>query len=268
MKFTTKYIVILLVILVGLGIFLYQLNEITRRQAAAEEAGEAATEGFDGGEAIPPGCPNLLIHRGDVIVLYNTRVAQAGTEGTGAGTHVVAVFKHLEEYAQYVKEQRQSGTYCPVLYLRQETSAQGKDVYRMYPAPADAGAPPMAPPFLESVPVWDLHHQPPFYVEGGLPALPIETAAPGVLRAADASRENHGPFNKDQYPGFDPYGLYVGRVTDIDQIHQSTQKTGSCSYNPADPNWCGIVDTQRAVDAGQFAGNEVIKAIYPKTQIV
>ena len=277
MKFTTKYICILLIILVFLGIFLFYLNQLTRKQAIEEEND---LEGFDtSSDNIPKNCPNLLINRGDAIVLYNTNAAESGEHGVSPGTHIVAVFKHLDEYATYVQHQRSIGKYCPVLYSRQETSAQGKDVYKMYTPPANipdqgAGKPVMKPPFLESVPIWDLHHQPPFYVEGGLPAVPTEPVNNHIIQVMDASREN-GQFNKEDYPGFDPYGLYVGKVTNLDEVHTSTQnldsnfhQTKKCSYNPADSNWCGVIATQQAVDSGMFSNNEVNRAMYPKVAVV
>jgi hypothetical protein len=300
MKFTTKYICILLIILVFLGIFLFYLNQLTRTQAIEEEN---EVEGFDTNVSknLPKNCPNLLINRGDAIVLYNTNAAESGEHGVAPGTHIVAVFKTLEEYAKYVQHQRSIGNYCPVLYLRQETSAQGKDVYKMYTPPSNSsgdlrspyelveqrlsaplpeipdqgvGKPVFKPPFLESVPIWDLHHQPPFYVEGGLPAVPTEPVNNEVIQVMDASREN-GQFNKGDYPGFDAYGLYVGKVTNLDEIHVSTQnldsnfhQTNKCSYNPADSNWCGVISTQQAVDSGMFANNEVNKAMYPKVAVV
>jgi hypothetical protein len=301
MKFTTKYICILLIILVFLGIFLFYLNQLTRKQAIDEENRTQSIEGFDPSTVdLPKNCPNLLINRGDAIVLYNTNAAESGENGVAPGTHIVAVFKHLDEYATYVQHQRSIGKYCPVLYLRQETSAQGKDVYKMYTPPSEipdqsgkglsasslltqqeaslpnefAGKPVLKPPFLESVPIWDLHHQPPFYVEGGLPAVPTEPANNQIIQVMDASREN-GQFNKEDYPGFDPYGLYVGKVTNLDEIHVSTQnlnsnfqKTNKCSYNPADSNWCGVMATQQAVDSGMFSENEVKKVLYPHVAVV
>jgi hypothetical protein len=149
----------------------------------------------------------------------------------------------------------------------------------MYTPPSEipdqsAGKPVLKSPLLESVPIWDLRHQPPFYVEGGLPAVPTEPANNEIIQVMDASRDN-GQFNKEDYPGFDPYGLHVGKVTNLDVIHVSTQnldsnfqKTNKCSYNPADSNWCGVMATQQAVDTGLFSGNEVKKVLYPHVAVV
>jgi hypothetical protein len=66
------------------------------------------------------------------------------------------------------------------------------------------------------------------------------------------------------YPGFDPHNLDNGRFTELDVIHESTSKNPAGSLNPADPNWLGVITTQRAVDNGEFKENEVNKVIYPK----
>jgi hypothetical protein len=167
MKFTTKTVVILFIVLVCLGIFLYQLNQLTKKQAKEEQENEnkkrtevtkkveeriqrklkknALLESFMavpfteadsayGDETVKseqieattkedPGCPDILIHRGDVIVLYNSK--QPGKP--------VAIFKTLDEYAAYVHKQQLAGVNCPVLYLRREVDLQGRDTYRMYP---------------------------------------------------------------------------------------------------------------------------------------
>lgn len=297
MKFTTQYIIILLIILTFLGIFLYYLNELTKKQEREEaievalihDSSNANQEGFEGGvgsednaNGIDTNCPNLLINRGDAIVLYNTRARSNPNAGQEAGTHVVAIFRDLDEYAEYVQKQQAAGNYCPVLYLRQETDAQGEDVYRMYsptvtPIHVPIGGPdapsgpvPTMPGPIQSVPGWNVRHEPPFYIEGGLPALPTEPVdTRNAIQVVDASREN-GIFNQNNYPGYDPYGLYVGKVTNIDMIHHSTKNQDSqgnyrsCSLNPYDENWCGVMGTQQAVDTGMYAENEVNKVLYPK----
>ena len=295
MKFTTQYIIILLIVLTFLGIFLYYLNELTKKQQREEaiEVALANQEGFEGGDAneangIDANCPNLLINRGDAIVLYNTRARSDPNAGQEAGTHIVAVFRDLDEYAEYVQKQQAAGNYCPVLYLRQETNAQGEDVYRMYsptvtPVHMPIGGPaggvstgtaPMMPGPIQSIPGWNVRHEAPFYIEGGLPALPTEPVdTRNAIQAVDASREN-GVFNQNNYPGYDPYGLYVGKVTNIDMIHHSTKNQDNsgnyrgCSLNPYDENWCGVMTTQQAVDTGVYAENEVKKVLYPKMGVV
>ena len=154
MKFTAKIVVILFIVLVCLGIFLYFLNNLTKRQAEEEEresrhhedqenARKEAKiknkmeknaklntlfEGFmnmpigqmkpfneaDSTIGIEPdtssssnepvGCPDILIHRGDAVVLYNSK-----DPGNPVG-----IFKNLDEYAAYVHQQQAAGVFCPV----------------------------------------------------------------------------------------------------------------------------------------------------------
>ena len=101
----------------------------------------------------------------------------------------------------------------------------------------------------------------PFYVEGGLPPLPMEQHDNSKTEASlDASRENP-PYNQDMYNGFDPTSMYVGRFTNLDEIHQSTNRPEG-SLNPADTNWSGVMATQQAVDSGVFINEQVGKVIY------
>ena len=142
------------------------------------------------------------------------------------------------------------GFIAPVLFLQQESNAQGKDVYKMYAGtvPGQQNLPTLPP-----------------YIEGGLPPLPLEVHDNRqAIRALDASRENT-PWNQGNYPGFDPYGLHVGRITDIDLVHQSTmtQQSTGLSDNPMDPNWGGVIYTQGAVDSGKYEENQIQPAIYP-----
>ena len=173
-------------------------------------------------------CPNLLIQKGNVLMLYNTN--QPMEEGKNP-----IPFFNLDEYINYLEIERSRGNNCPVLYLQQENNAQGQDVYRMRPSPFD--------------------------LQGGLPTMVPQTAA----KIVDANRANP-PYNANNYAGFDPNGLDVGQYTELDQIHDST-KQRKISDNPMDPNWAGVIYTQQMVDSGKYDENEVSRPILftPKT---
>jgi len=305
MKFSTRFILLLLIILCVLAVFLYSLNGRTVEQAHEEAASEAFnsynTDTYsvrEGGDPGPSNCPNVLVNKGDIIFLYNTTLPE---------NQLVQTFRNMDEYQTYVAQQQAAGINCPLLYLRQEVNTQGQEVYRVYteatmgptsgatkrpptpgiptpePAPTSSpssvvdtgaewrqqGRPPMPPPFLESVPVWDLHHQPPLYVEGGLPALPMETRPDGVEEAKDANKDTDPRFNQTGLHSYDPYGLYVGRFTDVDVLHKKTADTSTgLSANAADPNWGGVIYTQQMVRDQQYTGSEVRRAIYPQMGFV
>lgn len=83
-----------------------------------------------------PGCPNVLIKKGNLLLLIDTH----SPPQTGKNP---IIFKHLDEYIYYAKMQRESGkNSCPILFLQEESNAQGEDVYRVRPGPFDKSVPP------------------------------------------------------------------------------------------------------------------------------
>lgn len=182
-------------------------------------------------------CPDLLIKKGNSLMLYNTKMLEV--EGVNP-----LPFNSLDDYIKYMDIQKKNGSQCPVLFLQQENDAQGKDVFRMRPSP--------------------------FYVEGGLPPLPMQIHDNKVIQnIVDASRENP-PYNANNHAGFDPYNYNIGRFSNVDLIHKSTiddatdASGNKISENPMDSNWGGISVTQRAVDSGKYVENEVRPVMYPK----
>jgi hypothetical protein len=76
-------------------------------------------------------CPNVLIRKGNLLLLINTR--RPPEDGTNP-----VIFNHLDDYIHYVKVQRETNdNYCPVLFLQEESNAQGQNVYRVRPGPFD-----------------------------------------------------------------------------------------------------------------------------------
>lgn len=138
-------------------------------------------------------------------------------------------FKNLEEYGKYAASSK-----CPILFLQKHVNAQGQTAYRV-------GANPLNP--LE-----------------GVPDSLMQEYKGEIMPIIDASRDNG--FNQNMYPGFDPYGLQIGRITTADLKHASTETEGPVSDNPMDSNWGGVQYTQAQLDAGKYAGNEVTKPHY------
>jgi hypothetical protein len=225
-------IFLLLVFLLGLYIYVADTFPLFSKEKA-----EAFSSGAQGGEETGSGCPNLLVQRGNVLMLYNTNKPIVDGENP-------IPFFNLDEYINYLEIQKSRGIECPALYLQQESNAQGEDVYRMRPSPFD--------------------------LQGGLPTMTTlhqkpDGTIPPVTKVADAGREN-APYNANNYPGFDPYNMYTGVYTDIDIIHDSTG-TRKISDNPMDANWAGVTYTQQMVDSGKYAENAITKPVLsqPKT---
>lgn len=183
-------------------------------------------------ETMSKDCPDLLIRKGNTLLLYNTKSKEDPLP-----------FYNLDEYINYLEIQRRAGKTCPILFLQYESTAQGKDIYRMRPSPFDlqGGTPPNIDPT----------------VFGGLSSIDGNP-----IQVLDATRD--GEYNQGMYAGFDPYGLHVGERTNLDVVHESTEKTGE---NPMDFNWGGVQVTENAVRSGKYADRYVSKPQYftPKT---
>ena len=85
----------------------------------------------------------------------------------------------------------------------------------------------------------------------------------GVERVLDANKDNP-PFNQNLYHGFDPMGLHIGRITELDVIHASTAND-EISDNAMDPNWGGVLHTERMIQIGKYDDRKVARPILPKT---
>lgn len=226
MTYTRTFFIIFLWLVFLVGMYLVTLTNLTNLNEIDKIP---KTESMETNDA--PSCPDMLIQKGAVLVLYNTK--QPVVEGQNP-----IPFNSLDDYIRYLEIQRKSGIACPVLYLQQESNAQGQDVYRMRPSPFD--------------------------LQGGLPTNNAEMTIPAV-QVSDANRLN-APYNANNYPGFDPQGQYIGIYTNLDKTHDSTEQT-TVSDNPMDSNWGGIQLTNQTVASGKYADRQVTKPLLytPKT---
>jgi hypothetical protein len=267
MKFNTKCVLLLTVVFIFLAIFLHYVNRITEEYAKeeAEQMNAMYKQAFEGFEAYNGGdrdglvskdydetrCPNLLVHRGDILLLYNTRARNSDEA-------LVKTFQNVDEYHAWSVQEAQEGRVCPVVYMRQEVNTQGQDVFRMYSDfsqqayyngirdiqsrdhPGSGAGSPTAPrppisldsavhppPFYEMYPNWDFHNKPPFFVEGGLPTLPAESKE-AVIK--DAIRVHPAPPlgvtpDPKKFAEFDPYRLNMGNFTD-QELMEAAQAAG------------------------------------------
>jgi hypothetical protein len=184
-------------------------------------------------------CPDMLIKSGNSLILLNSRLPEI------PGVNPFP-FYSLDEYINYLENQRKKGIRCPILFVQEEYNTQGETVYRIRP---------------------DV-----FQPQGGLPiqtnmsqtviqdmsvVSPAQAQAQAQVEVTDASRDNQ-PWNANQHYGFDPMGLYIGKYTAIDAIHDSTFQGKPLSDNPMDNNWGGVFHTKSAVESGKYKENEVI----------
>jgi len=177
-------------------------------------------------------CPNLLIRSGSTLLLINTKLPKSEMNPLP--------FYSLDEYINYLDIQKKKGNTCPVLFLQEEVNTQGRNVYRI--------------------------RSNPFSYEGGIPGTTnIYNNPISPFKIMDATRDNVF-YNTNQYAGFDPTGLYVGRYTELDRIHNSTEM-GLISDNPMDTNWGGVVFSQRVVASGKYKDNEVTTPVVYQNEI-
>ena len=166
-------------------------------------------------------CPNILIQKGKNFYLYNSQIAKV------PGVNPVE-FQNLEEYVEFTDWQRSQGIRCPILYLQHSYDAQGESVYKVRPSPTD--------------------------LQGGLPPT-IPQANPNPSLLIDAGR-NDPPYNKNSVPAYDQSSQYVGSTTPLDVMNQ---QEGNLLFSPnaMDDNWGGQKYTEKLVENGYYAGNEV-----------
>ena len=194
-----------------------------------------------------PRCPDILVQKDKKYFLYNSKVAKV------PGVNPVE-FDNLEDYVEFMDWQRGQGIRCPVLYLQSTYDAQGNSVYKVRPSPTDlqGGLPPalankpMAPSSPNKIPI-------PTNMDTKV--IIKNMTGPNPMMLVDATRNDH-PYNKNSVPGFDQTDFYQGTTTPLDQMNQE-QENMLYSPDAMDPNWGGQKYTQKLVDAGYYADNEV-----------
>jgi hypothetical protein len=82
------------------------------------------------GSADESRCPNLLIQKGTVLFLYNTKLAPV------PGVNPIQ-FNNLEEYVEFTDWLRGQGIKCPILFLQHSINAQGESIYNIRPGPTN-----------------------------------------------------------------------------------------------------------------------------------
>jgi hypothetical protein len=183
-------------------------------------------------------CPNLLIQKGSRFYLYNSKVAKV------PGVNPVE-FDNLEDYTEFLDWQRSQNIRCPVLYLQETYDAQGNPVYKVRPSVSEpqAGLPPSIASSSGDI------------INESSMGNPNALAYPNPTLLVDATR-NDPPYNKNSYPAYDETSYYVGTTTPLD-VMDMHQEQSNVSPNPMDTNWGGSEYTEKLVDKGYYADNEV-----------
>ena len=240
----TVFMIFLLLSFIS-GIYFCATHQIPSPSLDYTSLGSTRIEGFDPATDLQGPttihCPDMLIKSGNSLLLFNSRLPEI------PGVNPFP-FYNLDEYINYLENQKKKGIHCPILFLQEENNTQGESVFRIRP---------------------DVFQQ-----QGGLPIQQQSQSqiqnqsqiqsviqnidpTPSPIQIMDASRQNT-PWNANQHNGFDPTGLYIGKYTTIDALHDATFRGQSLSENPMDTNWGGVIHTKTAVDSGKYKENEVI----------
>ena len=213
----------------------------------AKGADPKYSEGLTNNTSSGPRCPNLLIQKGSRFYLYNSKLAQV------PGVNPIE-FDNLVDYTEFLDWQRSQNIRCPVLYLQETYDAQGNRIYKTRPSVSEpqAGLPPSTAAPIGIASQIQPINEPPLEQVG-------DEAYPNPTLLVDATR-NDPPYNYNSYPAHDQTDYYIGTTTPLDEMNTAQEKA-SVSPNPMDPNWGGPEYTQKLVDSGYYANNEVKMAI-------
>lgn len=224
-----EFFLLFLIIVFFLGLYLYSVNFNLMQQSIIP----TETSKFE--------CPNMLIRKENKLYLFNKKNPSENI-----------VFNDMNEYNTYLEMQKKKGIDCPILYVQQENNAQGNDVFVMYNTKNDISN--IIPTSIRNNSNIDVKDVSPYisYTNNS----PIEH----FEAVTDAGRDNP-PYNANNYPSFDPQGLYIGKYTELDVIHASTEKE-PVSDNPMDTNWGGIQHTEKSIESGKYDENNVYKTTY------
>jgi hypothetical protein len=173
-------------------------------------------EGFNDRNRAPQNdefdCPNLLIRKGNKLMLLNNRKARI------PGINPI-FFDNLEDYVEFNKWQRSQDIKCPVLYFNEMQDAQGNTKFRMLNDPLDPQAGlPSYNRMAKEVPLYD-------------------------------SNMDHPPYNQNNYHGFDPTNQNNGRYTSLDKAFYTNNKGNSA--DAMEVNWAGAESSRRMVQSGK-----------------
>ena len=196
------------------------------------------SEGFVSNEKKDVRCPNLLIQKGSRFYLYNTKLIKV------PGVNPIE-FDNLEDYTEFLDWQRSQNIRCPVLYLQETYDTQGKKVFKTRPCVFEpqGGLPPSIASSSNNT-----------IFESDL-TLPTSYELTNPTLLVDAT-QNDPNYNENSYPAYDSTDYYVGTTTPLDMMNVE-EEMKPVSPNPMDPNWGGQEYTQKLIDQGYYADQEV-----------
>jgi len=185
-------------------------------------------------------CANILVKKGNKIYLKMSGKAEI------PGVNPM-VFDNLNQYVEFLQWQRSQNIKCPVLYLEHSYNAQGDEVYKMRPDMfnSEGGLNSYTPDKYDNRANFKHNTE----------RTSFERVVGDKSLLLDASR-NDPPYNKNQYPGFDPQNQYIGLEVPLDKMFHSQERLPK-SDNPMDTNWGGAKFSEKSVKSGAYKDDNV-----------
>lgn len=174
---------------------------------------------------VKPRCPNLLIQFGSKFYLYNSNIEKV------PGVNPIE-FNNLEDYTDFLKWQNTVGIKCPVLYVQNTYDAQGNRVYKIRPSVTEP--------------------------QGGLPPSVSNNTNTNINAVNTALVKTMPDIMKttpdDDKPKFDMKNMNIQYP---DYLAPKVPTFNTLDDDPMNHNWGGKQYTEKSVNEGKYAENEV-----------
>lgn len=196
---------------------------VTSMHSSASGTSVRIVDGFENGNGgaasndQEPRCPNLLIQKGTVLFLYNTKLAPV------PGVNPIR-FDNLEEYVEFTEWLRGQGIKCPILFLQHSINAQGESIYNIRPSPTNLQGG-LSPNIAPTTPVFGV---PTFKGAGSdVSTMFSSEQINEITRIIDQGSDND-PYNAAKYPnGWSNAVIQPADKTSLEKIRASHMKSDS-----------------------------------------
>lgn len=221
---------------------------VTSTQSSASSASVRILDGFENGNNMnpegeqEPRCPNLLIQKGTVLFLYNTKLAPV------PGVNPIR-FDNLEEYVEFMEWLRGQGIKCPILFLQHSINAQGESIYNIRPSPTNLQGG-LSPNIAPTTPVFGI---PTFKGAGSdVSTMFSSEQIAEITRIIDQSSDND-PYNAAKYPNaWTNAIIQPADNTAAMKIRASRMQSGSNSDSGITEGYSGIAAATAAASKSKF----------------
>lgn len=202
---------------------------VTSTHSTGSSTSARILDGFENGNgngipAVESRCPNLLIQKGTVLFLYNTKLAPV------PGVNPIR-FDNLEEYVEFTEWLRGQGIKCPILFLQHSIDAQGESIYNIRPSPTNLQGG-LSPNIAPTMPVFGIPTSKGAGSDVSTMFSPEQINE--ITKIIDQGSDND-PYNAAKYPnGWTNAVIQPADTASIMKIRASHMKSGQNGNNGND----------------------------------